>query len=263
MTNIFVGFTTMISGGAIGTALLFTLFNISGDHVRIVYGTYTVPHGTVHYRACIPKKLEEGKAYPSLFLAPGLTIQFQNWMPHCTLLAERNYVAMMIDRPGSKYDEWLTEVEEGIELLKSMPFTDDDRVDAMGSSFGFQSISYYALRHPNEIQGYINDSGYNNPWVMQDSLANVDTPALVLSGGGEYQENVKDCDRDGFSWTTAFTEKLRTENPDALWKRMAYDETTWGCTRHGFLWSPDLPATKNAIHQILDFLEATVGHGPA
>ena len=189
MTNIFVGFTTMISGGAIGTALLLRSSNISGDHVRIVYGTYTVPHGTVHYRACIPQNSKRGKPILRCF-SPGLTIQFQNWMPHCTLLAERNYVAMMIDRPGSKYDEWLTEVEEGIELLKSIPFTDDDRVDAMGSSFGFQSISYYALRHPNEIQGYINDSGITTRGSC-DSLANVDTPALVLSGGGEYQENVK------------------------------------------------------------------------
>ena len=178
-------------------------------------------------------------------------------MPHCTLLAERNYVAMMIDRPGSKYDEWLTEVEEGIELLKSIPFTDDDRVDAMGSSFGFQSISYYALRHPNEIQGYINDSGITTRGSC-DSLANVDTPALVLSGGGEYQENVKDCDRDGFSWTTAFTENLGRKTPTRsgnAWPMMKQR----GVHPPWILVVSRSSRNKNAIHQILDFLEATVG----
>jgi pimeloyl-ACP methyl ester carboxylesterase len=263
MTNLIVGLTTMISGGAVGIALLFTLFNISGESAQIVYGSYAVPHGTVHYRACIPKQLEEGKQYPSLFLAPGYTIQHDRWTPHCVLLAERDYITMMIDRPGSKYSEWLTEVEEGIAFLKSMPFTDDNRVDAMGSSFGNQAISYYALLHPDEIQGYINDSGYNNPWVMQDSLAEMDVPTLILSGGGEYRENIKDCDRDGYTWTTAFTEKLLAENAAALWKRIAYDQKTWGCTRHGFLWFPELPATQDAVRQILDFLEVTVGKGPA
>lgn len=272
-SNVFVGLASLLSSlsilGGVGANLagqeMNNVYLASRANVKVVDGTYDVPQNgsVVHYRACYPRDMLEDAKYPALLFAPGLTVRQDNWTPWCIFAAQNNYIVLIKDRPGERPIDNLYEVEAGIDFLRSIAYIDDDRVMMGASSYGNRETQNYVLTHPGDIPGYFNISGYNDPekYLTQGSYENHDSSVLVLSGGGEVIGS-KDCDANGYEWTSNFTEKLLQENPEMLWNRKVFDAETYGCTPHDFMWDPSLPATQEAARLITEFLNAMIGRGP-
>ncbi|MBI2426996.1 MAG: hypothetical protein HYV34_04050 [Candidatus Kerfeldbacteria bacterium] len=270
-TNLFIGVTSMFGSFSIlvGMGMGFygqELNNIATARkygVEIVEGTYDVPDGdVVHYRACLPKNRPEGARYPGVLFAPGIDINWEHWTPWCVALAHHDYITLMKDRPGDRPIENTQEIEAGLAFMRSVPEIDPTRVALGGSSYGHREVMNYILEHPDDIPGYFNISGYNDPQKMQTagSFETHTAQVLVMSGGGE--DLGGDCDQQGFEWTSEFTQKLLDERSESLWYRKVFDAETYGCTPHGYMWDPRHPATAESAKLILQFLEEIIGQGP-
>lgn len=272
-SNIFVGLASLASSlsilGGVGANIagqeMNNFYAAAKADVKVVDGTYDVPQNgsVVHYRACYPREMIEGATYPAVLFAPGLTIRQDYWTPWCIFSAQNDYIVLIKDRPGARPIDNLYEVEAGIDFLRSIAYIDNDRVMMGANSYGNRETQNYVLTHQGDIPGYFNISGYNDPekYITPGSYQNHKSSVLVLSGGGETIDT-KDCDSEGYEWTSNFTEKLLQENPEMLWNRVAFDADTYGCTPHGYMWDPELPATQESARLIAEFMNAMVGRGP-
>lgn len=273
-THIVVGAYATIAG-IVSAASIFVgtfstdlnnLYHATIFGVEVTESFYLAPNGdTVHYRLCQSEELDRSRDYPAILFSPGYDINWDRWTYWCIRSAQNDYVVMMKDRPGERPIENQGEIEAGLAHLRSFPIVDPERVMLGGSSYGNREIQNYVTAVPDDIEGYFNISGYNE--VQKMSVPGSFTPheakVLVLSGGGEQPPNQRDCDADGRTWTDAFVSKL---NEDGRGNRVVaekhFDQPTYGCVHHGFMWDYDSKATKEAAWMIAGFVEYIVGRGP-
>lgn len=230
--------------------------------VNIVDGTYPTDHGEVPYRLCYSKNTNETMKYPSILFAPGQTVNITRWTVDCARLADQGYVTFIKGRTGTNYPEWEEEVTKALQTMKTFAFIDGERIAAIASSFGNQEIQSYGLENPRDFKSYIALSTFNNPWVMLGSLAPFDIPTMLLSGGGEEPIGERDCDHDAYVWSQDFSEKMQNENPKYYIDWKAFDQETYGCVYHSYMWDFGSPAETESIAIILQVLSATVGTEP-
>lgn len=273
-THVVVGAYATIAG-LVSAASLFvgtfsTILNNSYQAsifgVNVTEGSYLAPSGdTVNYRLCESKNLDQSRDYPAVLFSPGYDINWDRWTYWCVQTARKDYVVMMKDRPGERPIDNQGEIEAGLAHLRNFPIVDPDRVMLGGSSYGNREIQNYVLEQPEDIEGYFNISGYNEPQQMSlpGSFSGHDAKVLVLSGGGEQPPEQRDCDADGYAWTTAFVEKLEQDGREnRLVAEKHFDMETYGCVHHGFMWDYDSKAAKEAAWMIQGFVEYIIGKGP-
>ncbi len=270
--RVYVFTNAAFSIAAAGLALGLVFFGQSWNNtylsrvsdVTITDGVYAAPDGDVPFRMCAPENIKRDFQYPTVLFAPGQTIQLDYWTPHCIYLANKGYIVFMKSRIGENYGQWQEEVDAAVEYLTVLPEVDETRIAAMANSFGAQEIQSSGVSNSSQFKAFIDDSGYNNPQVMREdrSLSRFDIPTITLSGGGERPEGQRDCDYDGFTWTSAFADKFRQENPDYFESQNIFTMEEYGCVRHGYLWDYRSEASGEARRIIVNFLDETLGREP-
>lgn len=232
-------------------------------NVEMSNGSYTTRSGSsVPYRMCKSRELENSYRYPAVLFAPGLEVHLDRWTPDCIRWASAGYVVVMKGRVGENYGQWEEEVAAAMDGLQRSPHVDDSRIAMIAESFGGQETQSYALHHPSEVAAYVGISTYNSPDVMRDALYDFDIPTALFSGGGETPPFHQTCDLDGLTWTSTFREKFLAENPEYFRFHQIYDEKTYGCVTHGFMWQFGTPAEVDAVEGVIEFLDAEIGHEP-
>lgn len=232
-------------------------------NVDMSNGTFTTRSGvSVPYRMCKSRDLTTDYRYPAVLFAPGLEVHLDRWTPDCIRWASEGYIVVMKGRLGENYGQWEEEVEAVMDGLQNSAHVDDSRIAMIAESFGGQETQSYALHHPSEVAAYVGISTYNSPEVMRDALYDFDIPTALFSGGGETPPFHQDCDLDGLTWTSALADKFRSENPDYFRYHQIYDEETYGCVTHGFMWQFGTPAEVATMEAIIEFLDAEVGREP-
>jgi len=186
-----------------------------------------------------PPNFDENKQYPALLYAQGgpqsPVSQFFSYRWNFQMMAANDYIIVAPNRRGlptfgTKWNEQISGDYSGqnikdyfsaIDAMKKEPFIDEDRLGAVGASYGGYSVYYLAGHHEKRFKAFISHCGMFNfesfyagteetffpnhdfggaYWekdnkVAQRSYANSphkfvdkwDTPILIITGGKDFR----------------------------------------------------------------------------
>jgi len=186
-----------------------------------------------------PPHFDPAKKYPTLLYCEGgpqsPLSQFWSYRWNFSQMASNGYIVVAPNRRGvlTMGQEWTDQISKdnsgqamqdllrAIDVMKEEPFIDDERLGAIGASFGGFSVFWLAGNHQNRFQAFIAHCGvYNSemqyliteevffdswekggaPWEKDNPVAiksyagsphhfveNWDTPILVIHGEHDYR----------------------------------------------------------------------------
>jgi len=186
-----------------------------------------------------PPHFDPSKKYPTLLYCEGgpqsYLSQFWSYRWNFSMMASNGYIVVAPNRRGvfSHGQEWTDEISKdnsgqamqdllrGIDVMKEEPFVDEDRLGAIGASFGGFSVFWLAGNHEKRFKVFIAHCGVFNsemeymttdeiffdswekggaPWETDNPVAmksfagsphhfvrNWDTPIMIISGGYDFR----------------------------------------------------------------------------
>lgn len=195
-------------------------YPFAASHATREFGTTTTPDGTVlHYSLMKPADFDPSRKYPAivfLYGGPGVTPKVRNdWnLDFPQFLARNGYLVFTLDNRGTPnrgkaFEDPIyramggIEVEDqawGAEVLKAMPFVDENRVGIYGWSYGGYMTLNMLLKKPGLFAAGFSgapvtdwrlyDTHYTERYMGDPNGA--DAEAYEKSGILPYVDNLKD-----------------------------------------------------------------------
>jgi len=186
-----------------------------------------------------PPHFDKTKKYPALLYCEGVPqsplIQFWSYRWNFSIMASNNYIVVAPNRRGvvTMGQDWTDQIakdEDGqamrdlltaIDVMKKEPFIDENRLGAVGASFGAYSVNWLAGHHQKRFKAFISHCGVFNsemeyittdemffdnwenggaPWDTDNKVAmksfagsphrfvkNWDTPIMVIEGENDFR----------------------------------------------------------------------------
>lgn len=186
-----------------------------------------------------PPHFDASKKYPAILYCEGgpqsPLSQFWSYRWNFSIMASNGYIVVAPNRRGvlTQGQEWTDQISKdnsgqamqdllaGIDAVKKEPYVDEERLGAVGASFGAYSVFWLAGNHHKRFKAFIAHDGVFNsemefmttdesffdiwekggaPWEKNNKVAmksyagsadrfikNWDTPILVIHGGKDYR----------------------------------------------------------------------------
>lgn len=187
----------------------------------------------------LPPHFDSTKTYPTLLYCEGgpqsPLSQFWSYRWNFSMMASNNYVVVAPNRRGvlTMGQDWTDQISKdnsgqamqdlltAIDVMKKEPFIDENKLGAIGASFGGFSVYWLAGNHENRFKAFISHCGVFNsemeymttdemffdnwekggaPWETSNEMAmksfagsphhfvkNWDTPIMVVHGEHDYR----------------------------------------------------------------------------